>query len=162
MPKRETNSRFFASRTDATRETKMSVEKKGGRRERKIGEHRKAQYGAEKRVPCSSWLAMERDVSVIRFSFFLLTGAHLLVSVTVPLRVETRAHARGRRRPHVRGGSQRARIFFSNLIYRQFDGRKTRRHFRSPLPPPPPPWPAPFGHPTPPSWPLLPPSRGAA
>lgn len=82
----------------------------------------------------------------------------------------------GRRTERTHRGAQHARIFFSNLIYRQFDGRKTRRHFCSTLFPlftssllpstlllaraheP-----APSSHPPSfPPWPLLPPPRGAA
>ena len=37
----------------------------------------------------------------------------------------------GRTRERTHRGAYHARIFFSNLIYRQFDGRKTRRHFCS-------------------------------
>lgn len=121
----------------------------------------KARNRSEKRVAYRSEPPMNGDVSVIRVL--------LLPPAPVP---DPPVSVIGRRTERTHRGAQHARIFFSNLIYRQFDGRKTRRHFcsthRLPL----------FSssttlHPTtssrpractlqPPPWPLLPPPRGAA
>lgn len=77
---------------------------------------------------------MESDVGVIRSPFFLSVRSRSFRLCQRSTHRDRHPHARCTR-PRTQRGSQRARIFFSNLIYRQFDGRKTRRHFCSPPPP---------------------------